>query len=117
MKISYWNNNGKYQALVSDLQKLIPTEGAIPDAGEHKELETFRIASNCYYDLYNDGLMNCASKFRKVFGIASSKYQLKDQEYDFSDSLYELTEAKMDEIIWEAAVEEFGISYVHMQII
>jgi len=105
----YWNNNGKYQAAADELAKLVPAAGEITSPTA-KALEKFRKASNCYYDLYNNGLCNRAKEFRKVFGIASSKYRFKVRYgYDFNlEILAPILDAAMDKII-EAAAKEQGV--------
>lgn len=100
---TYWNNKGKYQDLAEGVQALIPDQGPVPNARKNPKLERFRKAANCYYDLYNNGLCNRASEFRTVFGIASSKYRTRRW---FSDCLFELTESALDNIIFDAAVEQ-----------
>lgn len=61
MEKTYWNNCGTYAEAVAKLQTLIPDEGACSSATtKNKALDRFRRASNCYYDLYNNGLCNRA---------------------------------------------------------
>ena len=66
---TYWCSKGKYPELNEALQKLIPAEGPVANAKKNRALEKFRKASNCYYDLYNNGLCNRATEFRGVFGF------------------------------------------------
>jgi len=54
---SYWSENGKYQKESDILQKLVPAEGSSP----FTDVELFRIASNVYYDIFNNGGCNLAS--------------------------------------------------------
>ena len=106
-KNSYWNNNGRFQMYVEELEALIPSEGEVNEPRKNKALEKFRKACNCYYDLYNNGLCNRASDFRQVFGIASTKYKEKVGRYSsFVDELYVQTEKVMDEIIINAVKEQ-----------
>ena len=72
---TYWNHNGKHEALAAQLQALIPSEGQVVSPRKNKKLEKFRKAVNCYYDLYNNGLGNRANSFAKVFGIPSREYR------------------------------------------
>ena len=102
---TYWNHNGKYQAAVAALQALVPDEGAVKNPAKNKALEKFRKASNCYYDLYNNGLCNRAQSFAKVFGIAAGQYR-GYATYRFAETLYIQTEAQMDEIVKAAALEQ-----------
>lgn len=101
---TYWNHNGKHQNKVTMLERLIPDSGSVPDPRKNPKLERFRKACNCYHDLYNNGLCNAMSEFRKVFGIAASHYRLR--RYEFSQTLYDLVEKTMDEIIVEAFEEQ-----------
>ena len=107
IKNSYWNNNGRFQMYIEELDALIPDAGEVNEPRKNKALEKFRVASNCYYDLYNNGLCNRASEFRRVFGIPSTKYWEKVGHYSrFVDELYVLTEKVMDEIILNAVKEQ-----------
>lgn len=107
MKQTYWNSNGKYQAAVNALQALVPEEGSVKNPKKNKALEKFRIASNCYYDLYNNGLINRAGAFRRVFNIASRHYAEPWRGYcKFNEQLYQRTEEAMDKIVAVAAIEQ-----------
>jgi hypothetical protein len=109
MSTSYWNGTGLYNATSDQLHKLIPTEGSVANPRKNAALERFRKASNCYYDLYNNGLCNRAAEFRKVFGIQPSRYKIGYGDY--SDHLYLQVEMCMNEIIMAAAREQ-GIALV-----
>lgn len=54
--MTYWNNNGRYQEQQDVLNeaKIIPIVGKC----EYTYQELYRIASNCYYDIYNNGGCN-----------------------------------------------------------
>jgi hypothetical protein len=85
---TYWNHAGLHQGLVAQLQNHVPASGAVENA-----LELFRKASNCYYDLYNNGLCNRAMEFASVFrGVSSHDVRA--------------IEARMDEIILAPAKEQ-----------
>ena len=108
---TYWNSNGRFQSLVEHLQKLVPIQGEVKDPRKNKALEKFRRASNCYYDLYNNGLGNRAREFAQVFKIPSSHYKEPWRGYGcYRDSLYELMEQRMDEIILAAHMEQAGVT-------
>lgn len=101
---SYWGGNGKYQALSDKMQDLIPDEGPCPDArGKNARLEKLRVAANCYYDLYNNGLCNRAAEFRRVFGFGGSRI-VKSNYRESTDSV--LLESIMDKIVLAAAAEQ-----------
>lgn len=68
--ITYWCHKGKHEETIAALYKLVPAEGEVPDADTNPALEKFRIASNCYYDLYNNGLCNRWEEFEEVFSFA-----------------------------------------------
>ena len=101
---TYWNHSGKYEAAAQELNKLIPCEGAVERPHKNRALEKFRKASNCYYDLYNNGLCNRARSFARVFGIASSAYRIGN--WRFAMGLYTATEVAMDDIVVAAAREQ-----------
>jgi hypothetical protein len=105
---SYWNHSGLHQHLVDPLNELVPISGEVPNKRKNPALEKFRKASNCYYDLFNNGLCNRAREFYGVFKIASSHYKRVGSYGDYSDRLYELVEEKMDEIIFAAAQEQLA---------
>jgi hypothetical protein len=107
MENTYWAHRGRYQALGERLNDLIPIEGEVPNKRKNPALEKFRKASNCYYDLYNNGLWNRAREFYGVFKIASGNYKyLPGAHRTFMEELYIATEAKMDEIILAAMNEQ-----------
>lgn len=107
MEISFWFNNSPLQGVVNKLNELIPASGSVAEPKKNKALEKFRKASNCYHDLYNNGLGNRRSEFRNVFGIASTKYQTYSRRgKSHTDELFELLEAKMEVIVKAAAVEQ-----------
>jgi len=105
MTNSYWNGNGKYQAVANLLRDRIPVSGPVENLKQNRWLDKFRRASNCYYDLYNNGLCNRASEFNGVFKIASSRFKTWDYG-KFRETLYERTEVAMDEIVMAAAIEQ-----------
>jgi hypothetical protein len=104
MNNTYWNHNGKYEEFAQELRKLVPISGEVPNKRKNPALERFRKASNCYYDLYNNGLCNRANEFRRVFGIRSSDY--RHGNFRYTRFLYEETEVVMDQIIINAAAEQ-----------
>lgn len=107
MNNTYWNHNGTYEHFAQELRKLIPIEGEVPNKRKNPALEKFRKASNCYYDLYNNGLYNRAREFYHVFKIASGNYKyLPGAHRMFMEELYVQVEAKMDEVILAAMNEQ-----------
>lgn len=103
----YWGQNGKYQELYELLEDKIPFRGPVLKKNKNKKLESLRIAINAYYDLYNNGLMNQQSSFSKIFKISARLYKLRD---GFANCLYQKIEPVMDEIIFQAAIEQGLVS-------
>ena len=109
----YWRNEGTYQDIAEALQGLIPAIGEVPE-GEttNKHLERFRKAQNCYYDLYNNGLINRAREFSTVFRIVGVSRMIRERRY-LGDMLNTYTEMaidnKMDDIILNAYGEQMAL--------
>lgn len=106
---SYWDNTGKFQTLVIELNKLVPTSGAVDSPrGANRRLEKFRVASNAYYDIFNNGGMNRGGLIRRIFGLCARDYREHTRygiHYRWKHALSK-TEPVMDKIILEAAVEQ-----------
>lgn len=105
----YWSGKGKYQKLADKLHVRIPAAGKVDKAESNPELEKFRIAQNCYRDLYNNGLCKKAVAFNEVFGFLPEKK--KDDEGMPMDDDYKVDrlprlEKAMDKIILAAAKEQ-----------
>lgn len=109
-EVSYWNGNGKYQAVYNTLNDKIPASGACEDArGANRHLDKLRRAVNCYYDLFNNGLGNRAAEFRQIFGFGGT---VIDTVYHYRDcEPLRRLEAAMDELIVNAANEQ-GVEIV-----
>ena len=71
MEKTYWNNNGKYQAIYNGLWKIL-----VPNMGEAEteQGEALRIVSKIYYDYYNNGCCNLVYK--------NSWEELENEEYE-----------------------------------
>jgi hypothetical protein len=107
----YFSDRGRYNILNAKLWKLIPQYGSVKNPRINKHLEKYRKACAVYYDLWNNGLGNRASEFRKVMDIKSSDYSYwqysgRGSFKKFNNELYVLAEAKMDELIIRAAIEQ-----------
>lgn len=101
----YWDNEGQHQALYQKLHDLIPGSGPVPGArSDCRALEKLRVAGNCYYDLFNNGLCNRAAEFRRVFGFGGKVIANRSFNRYMHESI--LLEQKMDEIILAAAKEQ-----------
>ena len=96
----YWNNKGKYQELANRLHKIIPSMGTVDNPEQNPALEKLRVATNCYYDLFNNGLINRASEFRSVFGFAGTWIAKNGFPY------HAPLESAMDDIAILAAYEQ-----------
>lgn len=117
-KHSYWAGRGRYKDYADKLNKLIPAAGPCkPDA---PKLDRFRVASNCYYDLFNNGLCNRAAEFRGVFkfsprreypvrtnGIEIRRGGVMVSGIEFEDeAMNARLNAALDLFIVEAAIEQ-----------
>lgn len=111
MEHSYWENNGQYEGQSSILQDLIPAQGECPEPRKNRHLERFRIASNCYYDLHNNGLMNRCGDFTRCFkkwGLQGKAYRASADNMVFKGAIFIELEAAMDDIITLAFAEQYG---------
>lgn len=100
---NYWDGNGTYQTVYEQLKALVPVSGSVNRPYSNKALERMRIAANCYYDLYNNGLCNRARQFAKIFKMSSVPYR---SDYWNHTTYSEVLDAKMDAIILAAAEEQ-----------
>lgn len=104
------------------LWALIPIEGTVPLATtKNKALDRFRRASNCYHDLYNNGLCNRLSEFNRLFDVCakSPRYYCYTASYGpaWRAEFYALIETKMDAIVLAAALEQgFLTEAAHMDV-
>lgn len=105
--MTYWASSGKHESIANQLRALIPESGAVVNPRINSKLEKYRKAVNCYYDLYNNGLMNRTAEFTKVFGFSSSSYKQPWRGSGrFDDSLYIRVESMLDAIIADAGREQ-----------
>lgn len=105
---SYWNDTGKFQQAANAIRELVPVVGSVTNPAKNKALEKFRKASNVYYDLYNNGLCNCARQF-KIFGIGCASSVCDNRRgmyYEFSQLTLVEIEQAMDTIVAEAYQEQ-----------
>ena len=113
---TYWNEQGTYQAIAEELQALLPTFGEV-DKGKttNKALERFRKAQNCYYDLYNNGLCNCAREFSTLFRIPGVPREIKQNygyNYLVSSATEDAIDKRMDELIMSAYAEQLALGKI-----
>jgi hypothetical protein len=111
MQTSFWNGNSHYQFMADRLNTLIPLMGSVEDPKRNPALEKFRIASGCYYDLFNNGLGNRARQFGRVFGVRLGDFVERRRagfhtEYDIS-ALGRVIEPVMERIVLDAVKEQF----------
>ena len=100
--MSYWGSNGRYQSEADALTKLVPLEGEIKG---NPTLERFRVACNNYYDVMNNGGGNRGRSIGKMFpGVMTHiNYMYSRRCTPNWDSVTEMMDGKMDEIILAAA--------------
>lgn len=103
---TYWNTTGKYEQIGFALGMLLPPVGKCPDAQRsNKHLDRLRRARNCYYDLYNNGLINKHAEFYRLFGFGV-RQDMKENRGVLRRSLVVRIERAMDEFILLAALEQ-----------
>ena len=89
---TYWKGNGKYQAFLDELDKQMPDIGYTDNAN----MNLFIMASNLYYDVYNNGscnIMDCyADDFFQYMGPLFQDVSIKK----LADCDYEHAEHMMD---------------------
>lgn len=95
---TYWGGKGKHEVLKAKLHTLIPFSGEVSEADKNPALEKFRRASNCYYDLYNNGLCNRGAEFSMIFGFNGRGVLTQETVNE--------TEKAMNKIILAAAKEQ-----------
>lgn len=98
---NYWNGNGKYQTLADQLLELVPANGQVDKPKQNPALEKFRLYTNAYYDLFNNGGWNRARDIYRWFPGAMSL--AKKNRWD---DIYGITEPRIDKIILAAAREQ-----------
>lgn len=111
---TYWERRGRHQWMVDALNALVPPSGSVANKSRNRALETYRIASNAYYDLYNNGLGNRARSFSRVFGLRVNDYMTRyvtrngrpKHPAHPSNEMYRVTEPRMDDIVYAAAKEQ-----------
>jgi len=88
---SYWTNNGKHQEFANKVEKLIPIRDAVmrsipyslsPKQSFKPLLECFRVYSNIYYDLYNNGGTNKYDRSEEY----DCDYEEEYYEYSWRDT-------------------------------
>lgn len=63
-----WGVNPGFKHLADKLNELLPLQGKCENPrSKNKNLEKFRKAQNCLYDLFNNALCNRRSEFRQMF--------------------------------------------------
>jgi len=109
---SYWDNNGRYQALHNALWELIPPMGEVANAAGNPALERYRKACKIYRDIFNNGACNYPwGEIRKCFGIRQRDYALAGRQgYRIRLNFPKLEadlETPMSDYILAAAIEQF----------
>lgn len=107
---SFWNSNSDIQHVAEDLLALLPARGAALEPRKNKALERFRRATNCYYDLYNNGLCNRRAEFYRLFKVRVSDFKFlwpskMRGEIDF-DLIMPVVEPIMRSFVLAAAAEQ-----------
>lgn len=103
---TYWNHRGRYEKTVAKLQRRIPTSGEVKNADKNPALEMLRGATNCYYDLYNNGLCNRADEFHTLFNVWPPRDTEYRGYYELTPEVVKDTERVMNRFIVRAAKEQ-----------
>lgn len=120
---SYWNGNGKYQDFSNKVEKLVPIRDAVmknlPYSLQPKQsfkplLECFRVYSNIYYDLYNNGGTNMYDRrevHNEIYGDYSWDYYWRDTKVEevlmYIDKYLNLPESKSIIYNYQEEVEAY----------
>ena len=106
-----WGVRADLKDIQERLFDLVPSSGKCESPNsKNKALDRFRRASNLAHDLFNNGLMNRRSDFKRFFGfvpIPSLRYQ-DGMNYE----RWERVEERMEEVITPiilAAAKEQGV--------
>ncbi len=108
---SYWADKGRYQAAAYKLDKLTPASGACANhETTNKHLDRYRRATNCYYDLFNNGLCNRGTEFRALFKVGRLPRKVGYEgrmtlDYDAIKAEGKVDE-RMDDFVLRAAKEQ-----------
>lgn len=102
-----WGVSEEMQTIVEVLNKRIPFSGKCEGSRSfNKNLEKFRVAQNCLYDLFNNGLMNRKANFRQIFGGVPISTRPTQFEFDYANRW---VEPKFRKIILAAVEEQLGV--------
>ena len=104
-KGTYWEGTGTYEVLNEKLEDLIPLSGSVHDPENNPKLERFRLMSNAYYDLFNNGGGNPCRKTAYFFPKTISLARERIDEDNWND-IIRITEPIMDKAILLAAKEQ-----------
>lgn len=99
-----WSVHEGFKNLQEQLDCFVPGSGRCEGSRSYnKALETYRVASNLVYDLFNNGLMNRKGQFKSFFGWAPYGYDISSDQF----KRYErMLEPVMTQIMQEAAIEQ-----------
>lgn len=100
MKNIYWNGLGLHQGYCLRIMQYIPRIGSI-DISALKDLEKFRMASNIYHDVYNNGLCNYRNEFEQIF-FKLPEDPILYKENDINQAVLNRMEECMHDIIIKA---------------
>ena len=101
MRKTYWNGKGTYEELSQKLEAMVPAEGQVPNPEINRWLERFRLMSNAYYDIYQNGGGNVGRRASYYF-----KYAVPLAMAGRWADVAEITEPVMDRAILKAAKEQ-----------
>ena len=98
---TYWGHNGTYEELSKKLEDMVPPSGPVADPENNRWLERFRLMSNAYYDIYQNGGGNVGRRASYYF-----KYAVPLAMAGRWADVAEITEPVMDRAVLKAAKEQ-----------
>ena len=117
---TFWNGK-KHEKAFDALSALVPSVGKVPNPRKNQALEDWRRLQNLYYDVYNNGGCNWASRCAYAIRTLPKRY-LDDVKYPwgkddvcgcYGDSLmqYQVDNLeKLADAVFKAACKEQGIA-------
>jgi hypothetical protein len=118
LKNTFWN--GKHGEVLDKLSALIPRSGKVPNPRKNQALEDWRKLQNMYYDVYNNGGCNWASKGAYAIRTLPTRYLKVAYPWSkddvcgrYGDYLMQYQVDNLERLadaIFKAACEEQGIS-------
>ena len=101
-----WGINSGFKHIQEQLNDKLPLMGKVEKSkSTNKQLEKFRVAQNLLHDLFNNGLMNRRTHFKRFFGFVpiNTNGHVSAERWDQVDNEME---GYMTKIMLDAATEQ-----------